>query len=578
MEGAPVQQLEQEVKLEVPPGWSVPDLTGVIPGAQAGPAQALSLEATYYDTVDLRLARHQLTLRFRQETELPGVGASKPAPARGEWTLKLPEPSDGAVLARQELTWPPENGGKPGGPGPTGKAKHRPATGGSGTDVAAPPVHPSAAALVKGITLGNPLVPIAYLATVRQRTVVRTSDGRHLAEVDHDTVAGRRLLLPGAGASAVTRFEEIEVELSPGSAVEVLHAVVGRLRSAGAKRSNRISKLKTVLGDIPSGDVPYAGKRPAVLAAALQQQARACLDQLLEHDVALRLDDPDMEHVHKARVAVRRFRTVLRAFYRYLYSVGDGPTDAAGDWLGWATAEFRWLGQALGQARDSDVRSLSIERQCLRLPDSDTDGCAVLVSAARADQLIAHTELLDALGSDRYIGALQVLDALGDPGRPTLSGQPRTIDAPASLWDGLTAAAAMGTRRMARKEWRALRKAVRRLGEEPTDEALHRVRIKAKRLRYLAEVAEPLLPEPSDRKAAQATIAAATRLQDVLGDVHDEAVTELWLRQAALQGIAVALAAGQLVAGARRRQQEGRDQWAANWKDLGSKRAVEWLG
>jgi CHAD domain-containing protein len=576
-----VQQLEQEVKLEVPPGWSVPDLTGVIPGAQAGPAEALSLEATYYDTPDLRLARHRLTLRFRQETELPTTGGRKPGPARGEWTLKLPEPGDGTVLARQELTWPPEGTEEPGSRGPASKARPRRATaGGAGADVAAPPLHPGPAALVRGIALGHQLVPIAYLATVRQRTVVSTSDGRHLAEVDFDTVAGRRLLVPNGAPSEVTRFEEVEVELAPGSAVEVLEAVVGRLRSAGAKRSNSVSKLKTVLGDMPAGDGAHAhpAKRPAVLAEAMQEQARACLDQLLEHDVALRLDKPDMEHVHKARVAVRRFRTVLRSFYSYLYAVGDGPTNVVGNWLGSATAELRWLGQVLGQARDTDVRSLAIEQQCLRLPDCDTEGCVQLVSAARADQLIAHTELLEALESDRYLGALHILDALGNPRRPTLPGQPGTTEAPTSLWDSLTGSAAIGARRMARKEWRALRKAVRRLGDAPADEALHRVRIKAKRLRYLAEVAEPLLPAPSDRKGAQATIAAATRLQDVLGNVHDEAVTERWLREAGRQGVAVALAAGQLIGAARQRQQEGREQWAANWKDLSSKKNLEWLG
>ena len=105
-----MQHLEQEVKLEVEPGWALPDLTGLFPGVRAVPLPALSLDAIYYDTAGSHLARRHITLRFRREAEADHVGAAGAGdgPATGIWTIKLPSstPSDGTVLVRTELTWP----------------------------------------------------------------------------------------------------------------------------------------------------------------------------------------------------------------------------------------------------------------------------------------------------------------------------------------------------------------------------------------------------------------------------------------------------------------------------------------
>ena len=46
----------------------------------------------------------------------------------------------------------------------------------------------------------------------------------------------------------------------------------------------------------------------------------------------------------------------------------------------------------------------------------------------------------------------------------------------------------------------------------------------AKRLRYLAEVAAPVIRRPEDRCAASATAWAATAPQDILGELHDAVV------------------------------------------------------
>ena len=83
-----------------------------------------------------------------------------------------------------------------------------------------------------------------------------------------------------------------------------------------------------------------------------------------------------------------------------------------------------------------------------------------------------------------------------------------------------------------------------RPGPEPADEALHEVRIRAKRLRYACEAVAEVVGPPAVQLAR-----AAADLQGVLGDFHDAIVAEDWLRSASASATpAQSLAAGQLIA------------------------------
>ncbi|MBA3956743.1 MAG: CYTH domain-containing protein, partial [Acidimicrobiia bacterium] len=82
--------LEREVKLGVWPGFRLPALDGVLDGLAAVAGADARLEANYFDTPDLRLARAGVTLRRRS-----GEG----------WTLKLPTgEGTSEMLSRRELT------------------------------------------------------------------------------------------------------------------------------------------------------------------------------------------------------------------------------------------------------------------------------------------------------------------------------------------------------------------------------------------------------------------------------------------------------------------------------------------
>jgi CHAD domain-containing protein len=665
-----VEQLEQEVKLEVPPGWSVPDLTGVLPGTRARSLPALALRTTYYDTVDMRLDARHLALRFRLEGEIRPVGrptrtGSTEAWHRpGVWTLKLPTESEGEsegegegdVLARTELTWPEES----------------PPTDGATSPF--PPVHPEAVRFLAAVTAGRPLRPIASLAATRERTELRTSDGRLLAEVDLDHVTGTDLRgasstdasstdasstdasstdanstdtnstgahLASAGSSDLREsyegapsvtFAEVEVELAEGSALEVLQAVVDKLTSTGARRSARRSKLTTVLRSTPgnrpaSERAPGTGRRGpkarrnVTLSDVLGQQAGTCFDVLVEHDPFIRLNDPDPEHVHRSRVATRRFRSVLKAVAgtaKPARSDKAGPRDTGANdspgiaWFSWLSEELSWLGNALGAARDADVRLESLTKQCAGLPVADAAGAARVLDAAQHDQDQARQSLLTVMTSDRYIALLTVLEASskrplweqaeakaahpggeddegGEAGArtpgPALAGVP---EATPGLSSSLARSASVALPSLGLAQWLSLKRTVRRLGEEPSDEALHRVRIQAKRLRYIAEVAAPHLEPATHRRAAERTVAAATQLQDLLGELHDSAVNERWLREVATRpattavraktaaGLATAIVVGQLIAIARDAQKTDRAAWASLWDGLATKELRAW--
>jgi CHAD domain-containing protein len=599
-----VQQLEQEIKLDPSPGWSLPELSGILPGVEVHVLPDVALETTYYDTADLRLARHHLTLRFRRQTKLvPGSRRLDNRLTTEVWTVKLPLSSDNTVLARTEVTWPAEGTGTPS----TGRrGARRPRATGRGlqnSDFEFEKVLPEAAHFVQAAALGRPLEPVAHLSSIRRRTELRTSDGHPLAEIDEDTITGRDLLASQErrfrhGDTPDVRFREVEVELAEGSALEVLASVVERLEEAGARRSPGKSKLARVLSggsaEVDLADLappaPEGRSQEVAMSGVLREQARSCLVALVDHDPAIRLDDPDPEHVHRSRVATRRLRTVVKEFAPLVAYGSDGlvgedgttteATNAAQAWFATLLGELKWLANILGSVRDSDVRLQSLEQHCAKLPAIDAAAAELLLAAARGQRRTHHEELREAMGTGGYLEVLRSLDALA-------SGPGPRSPVPNELWILLSEPAAAGMPALAHRQWRSVRKAVRHLGPQTSDEALHRVRIQTKRLRYLAEVAAPVLRPAANRDAALATAKAATALQDVLGDLHDAVVTEEWLRQtasstvtsaepAAIVGIGVA--AGELVGVERETQRKARAVWPGAWHRLDRKTLRSWTG
>lgn len=534
-------QVEREVKLEAGVGFGVPPMDDVVPGVRTVSQPELRLQAVYLDTPDLRLMRAGLTLRHRQERD----GSRPPV---GEWTLKLPGRGAAAprssdrgegLLVRREFTWP-------------GHLQSLP---------------PEAGEMVRALRRSAPLGPVARLVTHRRRTELRDDTDTPLAEIDDDVVSvmdGRRL---------AARFREIEVEITDGASAGVLAAVVGRLLTAGAVRSDDRPKVVRALG--PRAAEPPDVRRPdldrdATVADVVRGAIADGFLRLTAHDPGVRRDE-DPEAVHQARVATRRLRSDLRTFRDVLDPGRVNPT----------RAELGWVAAALGEVRDADVLTERLHRHIDTLAAEDTTNAAALLARLSSERSQARIRLVTVLNGNRYI---QLLDRLAEAAvAPPWSAAPALDEAGESndeIHAGGDAQPSELAARRARKAagslvvgpWRHLARAVAELGENPDDDALHEVRIRAKRLRYACEAVAVV------QESAAELGRAAARLQTVLGDFHDAVVAEAWLRRAGQDGSAAeAIVIGQLITLEREAAAAGRREWRAVWDDLDKRRLRAWL-
>jgi inorganic triphosphatase YgiF len=221
----PTEHLETELKFEVDPDFTVPDLSGVADGVVMTGPEVRMLVARYFDTSDLRLAGARITLRRR--TGGPDAG----------WHLKLPL----GAGTRREMQLPLSD---PDEPGAQAQAENQ----GTGDDQAGPEYQVPAqlTELVSGWIRDQPLRVVAVLETRRTVRYLNDADGQALAEVADDQVTGQVPGQPGAPAESVT-WREVEVELVSGDP-RILAAARSGLLAAGARPSSSASKLGRLLG------------------------------------------------------------------------------------------------------------------------------------------------------------------------------------------------------------------------------------------------------------------------------------------------------------------------------------------
>jgi CHAD domain-containing protein len=508
------RSIEREVKLAVDADFELPDLRRVVGGTVGLPEQHTL--ALYFDTSDLRLWRSDITLRHRSGEE----------PGGGTWTLKLPRTGAGLTLDRDELIWP-------------------------GSSDAVPD---EATRIVRGVVRRASLAQIAELKAVRRRVALRDAAGAPYGEIDDDTVTA--VLVGGK----VRRFRQIELELGPGGE-SVMDAVVAEMRHAGARTDGetKLGKALRLAGHEAARTARTGPDRRSLMEDVVKDSIARSLDRLVGHDIRLRLDESDLatEDVHQARVATRRLRSDLKLLDRELDPV----------WVSRTRDELKWLGAVLGKVRDADVLGGS-----LLSTESVTEagGTLELRVALDDDRRTAARELTTTLAGERY---LNLLDRLNAASRlPPLFAPGHRRHKRAGRRGSATARSVLP--KLVRKRWRALRRSVRSAGGHPSDVQLHRIRIRAKQLRYAAETAGPVIGKPARRLAA-----AAEDLQTVLGEHHDAVAAEHWLRHQAQSGTrSAAFAAGVLVAGERRRQRKLRRRWRAVWDRADSKKLLDSLG
>jgi CHAD domain-containing protein len=409
--------------------------------------------------------------------------------------------------------------------------------------------------IVHGFVRGQPMVPIATLRT--ERSVQRLRDGRGdvLAEFADDRV---RAETPAAvtGEAQVETWREWEVELVEGDR-RLLAKAEKLLTRDGGRVAEWPSKLARALGErMPAPAyqaLPVDGRETSarnLVHARLVEQ----LVEIRRRDPMVRQDMPDA--VHKKRVALRRLRTAL-AVYRPI--LDREVTDPVRD-------ELRWLGGALGEARDTEVvrdrlvdAVAALEPRLVRGPVRRR-----LHTELDARYRSALANAVGAMESPRYFALLDLLDALVDAPPWT-----ELADAPAK--DVLTGGV--------RRAWRRLRRSVADVSASADDAErdlrLHEVRKAAKRARYAAEPLVPLFGAD-----AVAFVRATKRVQTVLGDHQDSIVCQtelLWLADQASRAGENAFTFGVLYA----REQENAAETSARfdevWKATRNKKLRRWL-
>lgn len=347
------------------------------------------------------------------------------------------------------------------------------------------------------------LEPIATLRT--RRVGVRVGDdGRQIADVTLDTV---EILEEGQSAGG---FAELEVELLDGDEDD-LERLGHLLRGAGAERSDGRPKVFRVLGDAsrePGGGDDSTAERIAGLLSAQ-------LGELEAHDPGTRTGD-DPEDLHQFRVATRRARAIIRA-----------TKPLVGDSLESLGVELKWLASTLGAVRDLDVLLGHLRDEVVSLDVDRSAGERILEEIER-DHARVRAELLQALQSPRYKALL-------------ISFRAGAARIRASQVEG-------ELRPLARRAFERLRKAAAVMPADPSDEAMHALRIRAKRARYAAELLEG--------KKLRRYIAALKEVQDVVGEHQDAVVAEGRIRAAARPETTVA--AGRLIERERARRLDRR--------------------
>jgi CHAD domain-containing protein len=384
-------------------------------------------------------------------------------------------------------------------------------------EVPGPPARPPAELLdlLVAYLRGRELVRVARLRTRRRR---RLADG---AEIVDDSVA----VLDGQRVKA--RFRELEIELIDGDEAS-LHRLEQALLEAGAERGAPQPKLFRALElSYPRDAAEPAPDAPPVevLRAALSSQ----YERLLAHDPGSRLGD-DPENIHQLRVATRRARAYLRAARPLL-----DP-----DWASELRDELGWLGSTLGPVRDLDVLLEHVRAEVEALDGGDElNG---LVEALEREHENARRAAVAALSEDRYLALLDRLEDLDPKLAP---------DAKATLGE------------LWKDEFRRTRRTFKKLDSKSSDAELHAARIKVKRARYAAELAEQGLGHRGER-----FVDAAKELQDILGEhqdavVADERVTSWTAGDPAREAVA-----GPLLERERERREKARSEWPAAWKKL----------
>lgn len=333
------------------------------------------LEAVYFDTEGLILAKHRITLRRRTGGTDSG------------WHLKLPAERDNRVEIHAPLGQPEI-------------------------------VPEELAERLLVFTRGDELRPVARIHTRRTLHRLHGSEDVTLADFVDDHVTAETL----HPTQLERQWREWEIELVHGD--EALFESADRVLSgAGATPSGHASKLARAFGTSWPPAVPAPPKaRPKGSAGdAIVAYIAAQIAEITQLDSGVRQGADDA--VHGMRSATRRLRSTLSAYGKLF------DADAA-DQL---KTELKWLGKVLGKARDAEV----LRDRIGELMNEQPDGLVPASAASRINDELetafnsGYRNMLRSLGTKRYFRLLESLEEFRDepPTKPRAGKKARPVTA-----------------------------------------------------------------------------------------------------------------------------------------------------
>jgi triphosphatase len=429
------------------------------------------LTSTYYDTPDAALKQRGLTLRVRDQgghflqTVKEGDLASGDLLSRGEWEDAVAEgrPDPDAAQSGPRL--------------PAGAA--------------------------------GDLRPVFVTEVTRTIFAIEPLPGTAIeAAVDEGEIRA-------IDKDRAEPISEVELELKGGDAT-TLYGLAAQLLEVAPLRIETRSKSERGYHLVECGDATPAAvhAEPIILdpdmtvEAALQKIGRSCLAQLLRNEPAVLSAQP--EGVHQMRVAVRRLRSAISSLKNFL------PQED----VQWVTEELRWLGGALGPARNLDVFAAEL-LPAARNELPDEPGWDDLAAALGRLRVTAYDQIREAILSRRYTaGMLRLLRWFEAAGwrRHSASDEPDAMTFPI----GGIAPDVLDRR------WRKVRQRGKGFGSSVPRER-HKLRIAVKNLRYTIELFGTLF----DRDGLERYVGRLKLFQGDLGYANDvrvahEFVTELF--------------------------------------------------
>ena len=351
----------------------LPDAADLFAGIGEWSEESIELEATYFDTADLRLTRAGVSLRWRSD---------------GAWTVKTPVDNDGGSLVRHEHEF-------------EGSATRPPAF---------------VRELVVGWTRGTRLDEVARISTRRRQWRLLVHDEPFVEVDDDDVITTSPIAPPG-------EFHEVEIELLSADGRVEFDEVVKRVRRRVGRTASPLPKIARALGPIAlrASDVPPPGRitRRASIGELFQWHLATSVHRFVNYDHLVRLGD-EADAIHQARVASRRIRADLQLFAPIL-------SGRASDEL---PEDLQWIGGLLGGVRDTDVMLARVRDHALAAGEPDrADALLAQLDHARNER---RSTLLDAMGSPRYTHLLdELVDLVNRPPlRPHRAARRATRHAP----------------------------------------------------------------------------------------------------------------------------------------------------